>query len=148
MSHRRTLSRSSLLLLVATIALVLSSCSVTQYYARPLEQDYNNTYMFWAKANIIEEFGAPARIITDGNGLETLIYERPVAVKIQKGATAEGEYLEFHLDEGARCTQVKTNYTEQTPLYAKSKPTRKGIIWGSIGTAILVAEAIVLILTQ
>lgn len=146
--HHRTFSRSTLLLLVASVALVLSSCSATQYYARPLEQDYNNTYMFWAKTNIIEEFGAPARIVTDGNGLETLVYERPAAAKKHKGTAAEREYLEFHLDEGARCTQVKTNYSEQVELQMKSKPTKKGIFWGCVGSGIVLIEALILILTQ
>lgn len=135
----------SLLLLPATL---LSGCSGAQYYARPLEQDYNNTYMFLTKQAIIDERGTPDRIERGADGLETLVYERTPKTSRHKADTAEKEYLEFYLNENSRCSHVKTNYTEKTPLNAKSGPTRKGIIWGAIGTAILVIEATVLILTQ
>lgn len=141
--------RFACLALTLLIAIVtFSSCATTQYYTHPLEQDYNNTYMYWTKENIIEEFGKPVSITTDADGLETLRYERLPEVNKHQTPSLEKQYLEFHLDANSRCTQVKSNYTELVAQRFRSKPTKKGIIWGSIGTGILVIEAIVLILTQ
>lgn len=137
---------TALSLLIAI--LTFSACSSTQYFTHPLEQDYNNTYMYWTKENIIEKFGRPVSITTDANGLEVLNYERFPEPNKHVDIPLNKQYLEFHLDEGSRCTQVKTDYSEIVSQRVKSKPTKKGIIWGSIGSGILLIEAVVLILTQ
>lgn len=136
----------ALSLLVAIVT--FSSCATTQYYTHLLEQDYNNTYMYWSKEHIIEKFGMPVSVTTDADGFETLNYERLPEVSKHQSTSLEKQYLEFHLDANSRCTQVKSNYSELVAQRVKSKPTKKGIIWGSIGTGILVIEAVVLILTQ
>lgn len=126
----------------------LSACTSTQYFTHPLEEDYNNTYMYWTKENIIEKFGRPVSITTDAAGCETLVYERFPEPNKHVDVPLDKQHLEFHLDQGSRCAEVKTDYTEIVSRRVKSKPTKKGIIWGSIGSGILIIEAVVLILTQ
>lgn len=134
---------------VLTCLTLLTSCYTTTYYTHPLQEDYNNTYMYCTAASIIEQLGKPTRVETAADGREVVIYEKIHAAAARKAKTAEDpqrEYLEFYFDKDSRCTDVKTNRVETLSQRIKSKPTRKSIMWGIGGGAVLLVEGIVFIL--
>lgn len=126
---------------------MLSSCYTTHYYIKQLEEDYNNTYKYCNKEFIIKEHGTPDRITATNDGGEVIIYEKNAR---HAATAAEGDddrqYLEFYMGSDSRCKEVKTNYTETISKKLKSKPTRKGIIWGIAGGSILLIEGVVFLL--
>lgn len=128
---------------------LFTSCYTTNYYTHPLEEDYNNTYMYCTAASIIEQFGKPTRVETAADGREVVIYEKMHASKGRKAVeteSAQREYLEFYFDKDSRCVEVKTNHVETVSQRIKSKPTRKSIMWGIGGGAVLLVEGIIFIL--
>lgn len=134
-------------LLPLLLSLLLTSCYTTTYYTHPVEEDYNNTYMYCTAASIIEQFGKPTRVETAADGQEVVIYEKMHTVKDSKASDGpQREYLEFYFDSDSRCTAVKSNRVETVAQRVKSKPTRKSIMWGIGGGTVLLLEGIVFIL--
>lgn len=145
----RHLSRTTFSVL--SCLLLLTSCYTTTYYAHPVEEDYNNTYMYCTAASIIDKFGTPTRVETADDGQEVIVYEKhltPAKRHQVSGDDAQGqkEYVKFYLDNDSRCTAVKSNRVETIAQRTKSKPTRKSIMWGIGGGTVLLLEGIVFIL--
>lgn len=139
----------------------LTSCYTTRNYLQSVEEDYNNTYKYCTKDHIISQNGEPTRIETTDDGTQIVIYEELVNANtdevlvdavtdspafVQTDGTRK--YLEFYFGQDGRCYQVKTNHTQRVSQRIKSKPTRRGIIWGVAGGTILLIEGIVFMLLE
>jgi hypothetical protein len=59
---------------ILIISFLASSCSLLRY--RSLEEEYNKVWTGRSYAEIVEEFGAPDRIVPDGKDGNIAVYEK------------------------------------------------------------------------
>lgn len=150
--------RSHLLGIVCALCSIftLSSCYTTRNYLQAVEEDLNNTYKYCTVDYVIEQQGKPTRIETGSNGSQVVIYEEFVNASTEEAlvdATTDTpafvqtdgtrKYLEFYFGPDSRCYDVKTNHTQRVAKRERAKPSRRGLIWGISGAALLLIEGIV-----
>ena len=65
------------------------------------------------KSNIIDVFGAPNRVVSDGADGEIIVYEfeRTILIDYTKGSSSRGIFFrEFYLDSNGAVTRFKIGY--------------------------------------
>ncbi len=96
----------------------LFSCTTTKYYSYSLANEYNKAWVGKTKKQIIDNGGAPSRIVNTGEGNQIVIYED---VTVNSFSTNIGgfdigrtdrnrSYVEFYINKNGQCYQVKTNH--------------------------------------
>lgn len=118
-----------MLAIVATIG-SLASCytyeTVTNYRYESLEGELNNKYRGYTRTQIINEYGAPERIVPIDASSVILVYEsfsssisRPTdPLGLGLGSyreTKERIFTEFYLDNSSKCYKVKSNRVNVIP---------------------------------
>ena len=127
------------LVAVTTISL-LESCytyeTVTDYRYESAESDYNNKFRGYTRTQIINELGAPSRIVPIDGQSVILVYETystsidepfdPLGLGIGSSEVRTTRiFEEYYIDNNSRCYNVKTNKIKIIP-YEK---TIKRSIW-------------------
>lgn len=134
---RRTLLITLVALLTATL---LQSCytyeTVTKYRYESAQGDYVRKYKGYTRTQIINEFGAPDRIVPIDGSSVILVYEKyhsSISQPFDPWGLGIGSYTEtksrifteFYLDDNSRCYNVKTNKVKEIPY----QETIKKSIW-------------------
>lgn len=132
--------RKWLITSMATFAVSTSlvSCytyeTVTKYRYESAQDDYNRVYRGYTKSQIINEFGAPDRIVPIEGSSVILVYENytsSIQPPIDPWGLGIGSYTEtrnrifeeFYIDSNSRCYNVRTNKIKEIPYqetYRKS----------------------------
>lgn len=118
----------ALVLLGMTTSLV--SCytyeTVTKYRYESAQDDYNRRYRGYTRSQIINELGAPDRVVTiDGNSV-ILVYEKytssisrpfdPLGLGVGSYTkTTNRIYAEFYINSNYKCYNVRTNKVKEIP---------------------------------
>lgn len=123
-------------LLVLLLALVaLSSCSSAIKYIS-LESSFNELWAGRSHADVVNEYGAPDRVESDGLDGCILIYET-FKEDLSK------DYTHFYIGGDSRCYMVKSNLVEVDPDSVKRS---KRVFWTTygvgLGAAILLIVAL------
>lgn len=108
MVKNQSIMKNPLVLFI--ILILICACA-----AKPNYQDYYNSFIGQSQHQILMQFGAPNRVVPDGNGGEILIYERarsvfvPVNGILVKRTIVDSEQffcnsnkLVYHIKYGAR----------------------------------------------
>lgn len=109
-----------IVMLLAVLA--LSSCSSAIKYIS-LEPSYNETWAGRSHADIVNEYGAPDRVESDGLDGSILVYETYTE-------NMDKEFAHFFIGSDSRCYMVKTNQVEADPDSVKRS---KRVFWTSYG---------------
>ena len=125
-----------LTMLAMSISLV--SCytyeTVTKYRYESAQDDYNRKYRGYTKSQIINDFGAPNRIVPIEGSSVILVYEKyitDISQPFDPRGLGIGSYREtknrifeeFYIDSNSKCYNVKTNKVNEIPYqetYKKS----------------------------
>lgn len=118
----------ALALLSMTTSLV--SCytyeTVTKYRYESAQDDYNRRYRGYTRSQIINELGAPDRVVPiDGSSI-ILVYEKytsSISRPIDPLGLGIGSYTEttsrifeeFYIDSNSKCYNVRTNKIKEIP---------------------------------
>ena len=129
-------------IIVVLSASLLTSCYTTQYSYESLEPQYNSYYNNWTKAQIVNQCGAPDRIVPIEGKAEILVYEdyytRAMSLDVFDFAKTTRNYTEFYLNKDLKCYQVKTNATQKHEYREKDpEKTIEGVLWGIVGLGLL-----------
>lgn len=112
------------------IATFLVSCytteTVTKYRYESVQDDYNYKYRGYTKSQIINEFGAPNRIVPIDGASVILVYEKytssisrpfdPWGLGIGSYTETQNRvFAEFYMDNNSKCYNVRTNMIKEVP---------------------------------
>lgn len=123
---KKEILRAFLLLVVAT-SLSLTSCTtyqtVTDYRYESAQNDYNNKYRGYTRTQIINDMGAPNRIVPVEGQSVILVYEEykvrrpvdPLGLGIGSYSYERDWYIEFYIGSDSKCYNVKTNKLKAIP---------------------------------
>ncbi len=118
----------ALALLGMTTSLV--SCytyeTVTKYRYESAQDDYNRRYRGYTRSQIINELGAPDRVVPVDGSSVILVYEKytsrisrpidPLGLGIGSYTeTTNRIFEEFYMDSNSRCYNVRTNKIKEIP---------------------------------
>ena len=118
----------ALALLGMTTSLV--SCytyeTVTKYRYESAQDDYNRRYRGYTRSQIINELGAPDRVVPVDGSSVILVYEKytsrisrpidPLGLGIGSYTeTTNRIFEEFYMDSNSRCYNVRTNKIKEVP---------------------------------
>ena len=118
----------ALTLLSLTTSLV--SCytyeTVTKYSYESAQDDYNRRYRGYTRSQIINELGAPDRVVSIDGSSVILIYEKytswisrpidPLGLGIGSYTeTTNRIFEEFYIDSNYKCYNVRTNKVKEIP---------------------------------
>ena len=143
-----------LIMLVASLAIIVSSCGPA-YYTVSKQQDYENTFVGATYNDIVRSLGAPQRTMSDGANGSILIYEsnltqsstdsKAVAYNynsfngtytpgVRSSTTSQTytSYLNLYINSNSRCYAVKTNHTKQV-VNQKAMNRGKKFLFGYLG---------------
>lgn len=105
----------------------LASCTtyqtVTDYRYESAQGDYNNKYRGYTRAQIINDMGAPDRIVPVEGQSVILVYEKykvrrpvdPLGLGIGSYSYERDWYIEFYIGNDSKCYNVKTNKLKAIP---------------------------------
>lgn len=124
------------------ITLLASSCSLLRFQA--LEEEYNKTWTGRSYAEIVEEFGAPDRIVPDGKDGSIAVYEKfttttQTDVNTHFGyfdpdytttVSSDKIYKQFFIGSDDICYKVKSNEQELDPKSVRNFRLTWGISGG------------------
>lgn len=118
----------ALALLSMTTSLV--SCytyeTVTKYRYESAQDDYNRRYRGYTRSQIINELGAPDRVVPIDGSSVILVYEKytsSISRPIDPLGLGIGSYTEttsrifeeFYIDSNSKCYNVRTNKIKEIP---------------------------------
>ena len=118
----------ALTLLSMTTSLV--SCytyeTVTKYRYESAQDDYNRRYRGYTKSQIINELGAPDRVVPVDGSSAILVYEKytsSISRPIDPLGLGIGSYTEtrnrifeeYYIDSNSKCYNVRTNKIKEIP---------------------------------
>lgn len=127
-----------MLITLAVFAMTISlvSCytyeTVTKYRYESAQDDYNRRYRGYTRSQIINDYGAPDRIVSIDGSSVILVYEkfsssisRPVdPLGLGLGSYTETKnriYTEFYIDNNSICYNVRTNRIKEIPYQVTIK---------------------------
>ena len=130
-------SRGLFLLLVAMALFFFSGCSASIKLSSGPNvsgtEYYSSLYVGQTHANIVKEFGAPSREVSDGEGGYILVYETYSSssrayMDGYMDNTLHRSFIEFYMDSGGVCQSIRTN--KLSPGETKEILTAAGLCWG------------------
>lgn len=127
---------------ILIISFLASSCSLLRY--RSLEEEYNKVWTGRSYAEIVEEFGAPDRIVPDGKDGSIAVYEKFTTTTLTDVDTHFGYfdpdytttvssdkiYKQFFIGSDDICYRVKSNEQELDPKSVRNNRLSWGISGG------------------
>ena len=135
------------------LCLALSSCGSIRQALVSMEEEYNRTWSGKSHSEIVQTFGAPDRVMSDGKDGSILVYERTelfsssyvyplVPGPVGPSVSTEKYYTHFFLTGEGRCYLVKTN---QVMPGGETERARNGLYWGLAG-AVLATPLLILLI--
>ena len=100
--------------------------TVTKYRYESAQDDYNRRYRGYTRSQIINELGAPDRVVPVDGSSVILVYEKytsrisrpidPLGLGIGSYTeTTNRIFEEFYMDSNSRCYNVRTNKIKEIP---------------------------------
>ena len=141
-----------LLLIMAAMTLMLSSCATLRTASISAEQEYNETWVGRTHSEIVMAYGAPDRVESDGADGQILVYEELTTkydtdldqhfgmfrTDYMTRVSEEKSYAHFFLHADGRCYLVRSNQRMPDGLAERDHARIVGIIGGAgILTAIV-----------
>jgi len=117
-------------LALLSMATSLVSCytyeTVTKYRYESAQDDYNRRYRGYTRSQIINELGAPDRVVPVDGSSVILVYEKytsSISRPIDPLGLGIGSYTEtrnrifeeYYIDSNSKCYNVRTNKIKETP---------------------------------
>lgn len=139
-------------LLILMSVLALSGCSASSKLssgpAVSGTEYYNSLYVGQSHAQIVKDFGAPNREVSDGEGGYILVYEWFDYSTRYDGSFIHNNvhrtYIEFYMDDSGLCHNVRTN--KLSPKEKKEILTAVGLCFGATSALSVVGSIAILIL--
>lgn len=116
------------ILLVAFVTIISTgSCywyeTVTDYEYESAESYYNSKYKGYTKTQIVNDYGAPDRVVPIEGQSVILVYETyavrkpfdPWGLGIGSSTVERTSYVEFYIGNDSKCYKVKTNKLKAIP---------------------------------
>lgn len=119
-----------IVLTLLSVTISLASCytyeTVTKYRYESAQDDYNRRYRGYTRSQIINELGAPDRVVPIDDSFVILVYEKyisSISRPIDPLGLGIGNYTEttnrifeeFYIDSNSKCYNVKTNEIKEVP---------------------------------
>lgn len=145
-------SKIHILLAVAAVAVMASSCATLGTDYITAEQEYNNFWVGRTHADIVKTYGAPDRIESDGNTGQILVYESlstTYDTDVDPGFGMFGpeystrvseskKYTHFFMNSSGVCYLVRTNRS-----MPGGRVESNNLKWIGIGTGAFLLSGIV-----
>lgn len=159
--------------IIMIVSCLFTSCTVYKTTQVSMLSDYTTEFVGKSHNHIVATLGAPDRQVSDGAGGTILIYEKTTMTSASTSnsvaaaynvnyfsktytpgtktststsTTEYTSYIHLFISKDGECYAVKTNHTKpvtQVDEKATKRKKVKGIVWGSISGALLIALGIV-----
>ena len=124
---------------ILIISVLASSCSLLRY--RSLEEEYNKVWTGRSYAEIVEEFGAPDRIVPDGKDGNIAVVDTHFGYfdpDYTTTVSSDKIYKQFFIGSDDICYRVKSNEQELDPKSVRNSR----LTWGISGGVLVFLVAI------
>lgn len=124
---------------ILIISFLASSCSLLRY--RSLEEEYNKVWTGRSYAEIVEEFGAPDRIVPDGKDGNIAVVDTHFGYfdpDYTTTVSSDKIYKQFFIGSDDICYRVKSNEQELDPKSVRNSR----LTWGISGGVLVFLVAI------